>query len=544
MSVGRQSLCFDTVFVLLLLVLLLSTLSLVDAVRIDRSDKDNESNNNNSNNNVSFQFLRRQLQLQEDDTSLDPTHPSDHRIQSLPLLDKLPTAMYAGHLRASPDGDKKLFYWLVAPPDMTDPHAPLVVWLNGGPGCSSMDGLFLENGPIRFARNNDKDEWKLVPNPHSWHLSPAWILYLDQPVGTGLSFTHRGNYCKNDLEVNQDFAYFLEEFLLLYRNVFLQPDQPILQRPLFMTGESHAGHYIPSMMDYILQRQQGRVGISFAGAAIGNGWIDPYHQYSATEVAYGAGLINLSQKAKLDEDEKECQRAIGRQEYEAESCFGLLAAVTDQSYGEDSNEVVCSYDTGRLEHKRSQRAFPPGHNLVERYLGDGPPQIELRSDSSDVLRALHATESRVARQIYQECADAPYYALSHQDGLGVVPELVRLLESGHRLLFYNGMNDLICNHVGTERALLGLPWKHRNDFAMAQRHVWSVQEEKNNNPTMSVYVQQFENLLYLKIPNAGHMVPLDRPVLALEMMRAFLYNHNFETNAQQLDSRPPLESSC
>jgi carboxypeptidase C (cathepsin A) len=69
--------------------------------------------------------------------------------------------------------------------------------MNGGPGCSSMDGLFLENGPFKL-----DDQLALHLNPHSWH-HLADVLYIDQPVGTGLSFTtNRDGYPRNDEQVN------------------------------------------------------------------------------------------------------------------------------------------------------------------------------------------------------------------------------------------------------------------------------------------------------------------------------------------------------
>ena len=115
-----------------------------------------------------------------------------------------------------------------------------------------------------------------------------------------MSFSKEKNWCKNDFEVNRDFHFFLEEFFLFHRDKFLNPTNDNLpvewtvNRPFYFSGESHAGHYIPSMMDFILLRNDGmideskglqplRVNIPCSGAAIGNGWIDPYHQYTAAD---------------------------------------------------------------------------------------------------------------------------------------------------------------------------------------------------------------------------------------------------------------------
>jgi carboxypeptidase D len=173
-----------------------------------------------------------------------PTNPDDHLVKNLPYFDGTVAAtQWAGLLPASPRGDKYLFYWLFAP-DTTaysgkPEDIPLLLWLNGGPGCSSMDGLFLEHGPLQLVA--DGGAWKVTERTHSWHKAPAYVIYLDQPVGTGLSFTTSNTYPSNDPEVNADFYYWLQQFLTLHGDKFLNPERNKLTRKFFFSGESHAG---------------------------------------------------------------------------------------------------------------------------------------------------------------------------------------------------------------------------------------------------------------------------------------------------------------
>jgi carboxypeptidase D len=450
-------------------------------------------------------------------------------------------------LPANADKTKYFFYWLFeadgGPKPIDDNNradVPLVLWLNGGPGCSSMDGLFLEHGPFRI--NVLDAKWEIHTNPHSWHTAPAHVVYVDQPVGTGLSFTTSGHYPSNDDEVNQDFHHWLQQFLLLHAPLFLNDNRTALKVPLFFTGESHAGHYIPSMMNYIhqhnnnnidnqqQQQQQQRLQIRIEGAAIGNGWVDPYHQYAGAEAAYGHGLIDLSQKYALDQNEKQCQEHLLLGNFNYGTCFALLDDIVSQSQGKHGMLKVSQYNARQWESKATKRVFPPGHERVESYLGgwptpQGDPQMNI--NYATVLEAIHATYSQQAGQRYQECTDPPYNALSHQDGLGVVEDVVALLEDGVRLLFFNGMDDLICNHVGTEIALLNLPYSKREDYIQAQRYSWTFQ---NN---VVGYVKEHENLQYLKVLNSGHMVPMDLPEVALEMMRNLLYHKSFQSSSAQ-----------
>ncbi|KAL7455890.1 hypothetical protein ACHAWC_009340 [Mediolabrus comicus] len=510
------------------------------------------------------------------------TNPDDHLVTSLPLLPDgaLKTRHWAGHLPASSDpNDKKIFYWLFEPGNnaannnVQDEDIPLILWLNGGPGCSSMDGLWLENGPLRL--NNDGNKWFIDINEHSWNNAPAWTLYVDQPVGTGLSFTKKNTYCKNDFEVNRDFHYFLEEFFILHSDNFLinvddNNKERVLRRSFYFSGESHAGHYIPSMIDFILQRNDGklvpdqengleplRVKIPVSGAAIGNGWVDPFYQYAAADAAYGAGIIGTAQRAALEDMERECQTKLKSGNLKANVCFSLLDNIIDQSHGSNGKTRVSQYDTRIWELKGTPRSFPLGHKDVESYLGgakshNSPP---LSVDTHSVLSSIHALESVDAGLTYEECTDPPYMALAHQDGKGVVDELVRILdhESKPHMMFFNGVNDLICNHVGNERFLDALPWTKSSNYMQETRHAWDANVDpalKNNynGGRPDGYVKTFENLTYLKILEAGHMVPMDQPAVSLEMMKILVSGQiaaGFLNSQQKLNSADvSRDASC
>ncbi|CAN0446965.1 unnamed protein product, partial [Phaeothamnion confervicola] len=96
-------------------------------------------------------------------------------------------------------------------------------------------------------------------------------------------------------------------------------------RPIFFTGESHAGHYIPSMIHYILKKNAdllaGSAGtgtgtscgpyvLNVEGAAIGNGWTDPWNQYDVSEFAFGMGLVSEGQMRTLKAREEDCHSKI------------------------------------------------------------------------------------------------------------------------------------------------------------------------------------------------------------------------------------------
>ena len=385
-----------------------------------------------------------------------PETSDGHLVTNLPLLNpkEFTTKHWAGLLPSSPDGDKYFFYWLFAPdfsnieddetkiPD--DKDIPLIIWLNGGPACSSMDGLFIENGPFRIVRNNDEQDgdgadWKIVADEHSWHKTPAYVVYIDQPVGTGISFTTSGKYPRNDNEVNVDFYYFLQEFLNFHKDKFLVQEgegddthNKMMKRGIYFSGESHAGHYIPSMMNYIRKQNEKlsssssssgskqslskhNVYVPLKGAAIGNGWFDPRVQYSGHEAAYGYGIIGRAQRNALAEKELQCQQDIANEKYVSNHCFTLLDDIIDNSQGKKAPYEISQYDVTKWESTTASRKFPPGHEIVEAYLGgwnvpksDGP---KMSVSHEIVLQALHATPSLESGQRYKECTNPPYNAL-------------------------------------------------------------------------------------------------------------------------------------
>jgi carboxypeptidase D len=469
----------------------------------------------------------------------------DHLVTDLPLLDKteFPTDHWAGLLPASDGGDKYLFYWLFAPSETeskADKDIPLIIWLNGGPACSSMDGLWLENGPFRLQQNGD--DWTIDIDKYSWHTAPAYVVYIDQPVGTGIAFTTSGKYPTNDKEVNVDFYYFLEEFLQLHANKFLTEDSTTLKRPLYFAGESHAGHYIPSMMNYI-RKQNGlrpKITIPLAGAAIGNGWIEPRVQYSAHDVAYGHGLIGRSQRNALAEQEAQCQAEMSKSTETPDSCYDLLEAVVKNSQGRGSPLQVSVYDHRKWELVNVDRDFPPGHKDLEAYLG-GRHGTEI-SNYEDVIEAIHSTPSSQAGQRYQECTDPPFYALASQSGLGVSGDIVALLDNGVKMLFFNGIHDLICNHIGNDIALENLEWKHQEDYLLAKRYGWKAPSTQK----LAGYMKRHENLLYLKVLESGHMVPMDVPDVSLDMMRTLMYDNefSFDSYEQRLGRAKQQDEAC
>ena len=217
-----------------------------------------------------------------------PAQPAD-LVSTLPGLGHPPVEVqYAGHVGVA-DNCNQLFYWFVQSSRVDAGEAaaavPLVIWLNGGPGASSLTGLLIEGiGPYTL----QADGRTLVANPWSWHRL-AHVLVWDQPVGAGFAFTERADgYVRSMPQMATQ--------LLAGLNGFYSRHPEYRACPVYVTGESFAGKYIPAFVEHVHHSNSDRSAeqrINLVGAAIGNGVFKPLDQYRAIpEVARALGYAN------------------------------------------------------------------------------------------------------------------------------------------------------------------------------------------------------------------------------------------------------------
>ena len=198
-------------------------------------------------------------------------------------------AGHSGFFTTNEAKTNHMFWW-----HFPNPGKPLLIWLQGGPGGSSMFGLFAEMGPF-----NANASLGLVRREAAWTSKYA-MLFIDNPVGAGFSFTtSESGYC-NDTKVC--VASNLFSLLTQFYEVFPE----LRSQELYITGESYGGHYVPAFTAYIHAHnsdvRRGGSGhaaatgryftIPLAGMAIGDGWIDPVNMIPAVRrlaAAHGTG---------------------------------------------------------------------------------------------------------------------------------------------------------------------------------------------------------------------------------------------------------------
>lgn len=389
----------------------------------------------------------------------------------------------AGHLTVNEDCGDNLFFWFFESRSQPGDD-PLVIWLNGGPGSSSMLGLFAENGPYRI-----EDDLTLSENPCSWN-SFANFLVIDQPAGTGLSYVERCHdkncYAKTEATATRQLLDGLLQFFAQwpeYRG-----------NDVYVFGESFAGRYIPMLAHAVLEHHEhGDAAINLKGIGIGDGWVAPLIQEATYgDYAYAHGLIDLVQKNKVDALYGCCDIAVKESGHVASAradqiCNKIEEYIVEASGGTNVYDVRIT----------GEYSFPN----IARYL-----------DQESVRSALHVSPLVGP---WKDSSDIVAHILERGEQDSAAHLFPRLFEQ-LRVLIYNGIYDMDCNFMGTDKWLASLHWNQGEQFNRMPRKPW-----KEGNSLLGQY-RQCGNLTQVLVNGAGHLVPMDQPGTALKMLGNFL----------------------
>jgi serine carboxypeptidase-like clade 4 len=405
---------------------------------------------------------------------------------------------YSGYITvngSNQDSGTHIFYWFFEARN-NPKTAPVVIWLTGGPGCSSLTALFYENGPYVIDSNLN-----LQLNPYSWN-EVANIMWIDQPVGTGFSYadSHQDDVYDED-GVAEDMYQFLVNFFNMH------PEYQ--KQDFFVTGESYAGHYIPAVTARIVKGNKagGNTKINLKGAAIGNGWVDPYIQYNA----YAALLETKGLIGDI--------AATVYNNTALPICHGLIISGAWEAAVIACNLAIeALLSTAELENGRTINVYDVRIPCEVEPLCYDLSGAETLLNKDDVKKAIGAK----ADIEYESCNQ-----LVHMEMLGdwvgnLDVDIPVLLSNGVRVLVYSGTEDFICNYLGSQAWVNALDWPGQKAFNSIDLAEWK--DSKNNTAGLA---KTYNGFTFLEVFNAGHMVPMDQPANALDMLKRFINNQPF-----------------
>ena len=424
-------------------------------------------------------------------------------IKSLPLFPSSIPCMYSGLINIDKVSNSSLFYWLInAEKDV--PEMPLVVWINGGPGSSSLFGLFTEMGPLRIFNDASGKMVGSIDEERSWS-SVANILFVDQPVGTGYSYSEsKQHYPTNQTDIADHFYVFLQKFFDIHKD--------LANRKFYILGEDYAGKYIPNMANKILTMNQkiekGEVilgiKINLKKIAIGNGLFDArYQRGSRKDIAKGLNILSeFDDESQYDLLVKNCEFSAANKIVNAvETCDKILDFVVD--LGGD----VFEYDV------RKSRSHDETYKKVLNEYLNKPEVIESLNLKGKVLKAngwqLNNAEVKEALK-----EDIVLYSSTP-----VLDHLLNNTDLG--IILYAGQFDLVDGPQGIERTLHSLEYKDIENFIRVPKSFWKITDGKE--VVTAGYVKQYKALTFITIRNAGHFAPRDKIFTSINLLNNHLF---------------------
>lgn len=431
----------------------------------------------------------------------DPQQLPPNLIESLPFLDvPLNFSQYSGYITVNQTEERALFYWFVE--SQNDPaNDPVLLWLQGGPGCAGTYALFEEHGPYRIG--TDK---QLYLNEWSWN-KLANVIFIDAPAGVGFSYSNTSQGLNTgDAQAAQDNYHFLQGFFSVFPS-FASND-------LWITGESYGGVYVPTLVDQILTGSDTQLQKQLKGFTVGNPVINCpalYTQGRSTQVDmfYYHGMISYQSRAQWYNSS--CDTSV------TESCLELYNTITESIGHFSGDDLYTNFCTGN----GTLDAFEEVPNCsslsirTEWYLNNPDVQVTLGVDipwiscTFGLVTGFNYTKSHANMLDY------------YNKFFDTAPDL--------RILIFSGDIDIdTVPHSQTQLCLSSLnrpteqawgPWTIQGP---AIPNIIPGHVEKSL--ITAGYVEQYDSYTYATVKGAGHEVPLYQPHLAYELFKRFVVN--------------------
>ncbi|KAJ7518690.1 hypothetical protein O6H91_20G003600 [Diphasiastrum complanatum] len=419
---------------------------------------------------------------------------------------------YAGYVTVDERAGRALFYYFTEA-ESDSSSKPLTLWLNGGPGCSSIGGgAFTELGPF-FPNVSGNGVSK---NVYSWNQASN-LIFLESPAGVGWSYSNSSSDYGNatDEKTARDTLMFLLGWFKKF------PEYKT--RDLYIAGESYAGHYVPQLAHLLLEynRLPGNFIFNLKGILIGNPLLNLAVDTEAMyEYFWSHGLISDDTYEAVMHSCDFDDYVLGVEHNVSNKC--------DDKMTESNNEVgqfINNYDVildvclpslvlqeVRLKQQITQRSY--GVDVCI----DG--ERDLYFNLPEVQKSLHANTTGLP--YYWTMCDGPVQYNNIDGSMNIIPIIGKILKAGIRVWVFSGDQDSVVPLTGTRSQInklaksldLGTTLSYRAWYAQAQVGGWT---------------QIYGNLTYATVRGAAHMVPYTQPARALILFKKFIAGKSLPT---------------
>ncbi|KAK6523202.1 hypothetical protein TWF694_006095 [Orbilia ellipsospora] len=417
---------------------------------------------------------------------------------------------YAGLLPISKNKteSRKLYFWFFPSTGGKETQDDLVIWLNGGPGCSSLEGLLQENGPFTWQYGT----YLPVKNEYTW-LNLTNMLWVDQPVGTG--FSQGVPNIRNQEDLAEQFLGFMKNFVDKFG---------LHGKRIWLTGESYAGKYIPYIADAMYAKKDTR-SFNLKGTMLYDPSIDD--DLFLEEIPAVPFLLRNSNIFSLPDS------TVAKLKSEADRCGytdlynlgltfpspgGLNTTYVDTScslWNDIFNEVLKVNPCFNIYHIMTTcpnlwdvLGFPGSFGYL-------PKGAKIYFDRPEVQKAINAP-----RMKWEECSSRDVFP--HDDtSPSPVPAgvLSRVVEKSERTVIAHGLMDYVLIADGTLLSLNNMVWNGARGFSERPARKFVVPYAQQGE--MGTWIEE-RGLTYIEVKLSGHMVPQYQPGAAYRHLEYLL----------------------
>ncbi|KAG8242673.1 venom serine carboxypeptidase-like [Homalodisca vitripennis] len=381
---------------------------------------------------------------------------------------------YAGYFNVNKTCDNNLFMWFFpAKDDWLE--APVILWLQGGPGWTSMYGLFELVGPFNSFPSG------LQSRNYSWS-NLSNILFIDNPVGTGFSFTTGGCYADSiDIVVEGLYLAIIQFFKLF-------PE--LRNSKLFLSGESFAGRYIPPLAVKIHRMlEENKTSLNLAGIVVGGPMMNTVcHDYGS--FLYHLGIADSKLRDDLNKHQQKMKANVEVKNYTA--AFENWVYIIENLIGNKT-----------------------GIKNTYNFLPESP---DLSNYSEFVIESAIRGQIHVGNTNFSNANFDVYKRLRHtiiQSSSSSVEELLKTRK--YIVGFYSGQLDIICMYTSTVCVLEDLNWPGRTEYMDGPRKIWY-----HNGEVVGWFKTADNLLLEVLIRDAGHSVSYYKPELTYNLIHSII----------------------
>ncbi|XP_074363080.1 serine carboxypeptidase-like 17 [Apium graveolens] len=437
----------------------------------------------------------------------------------------LPFRLETGYVGLGDEEDLQMFYYFVES-ERNPSDDPLMIWITGGPGCSSPRTFFYYTGPLKFDYANSYGKLpQLEVNPYSW-TKVANVIFVDPP-NSGFTYTKsKATYRNSDTLM----AATIYEFLIMK---WLENHPKFLNNQLYISGVSYSGISVPVMVQNIVNgNEAGNVPrLNIKGYMIGNPLTDRNIDFNA-RIPYAHQFALLSDelfeasKAHCNGEYIEVNRANGL-------CLKALAEIDKclkDLYDQQILEPICipnmiTKTILQLWDGKSSTRNP----TIPLPLSQQPPKSWCREDNyryaiawttdRNVQKALHIREGTIEEWVM---CNTDHYDIDRNDtdtySYDIASSIVyhrNLTKNNCRALIYSGDHDLVFPYIGTRKWIRSL--------GLTVDRTWTPWFVKNQ---VAGYTETFSqgnySMTFATVKGAGHTAPAFKPEESLAMVDRWL----------------------